>query len=457
MKSISSQRISVGGNFLLPGQTAPNTIILRQPKRFNIDIADYVASVRSAENVDFPRRYKLYDLYTDILMDTHLSSVIEKRINAVSSADIEFRRNGKVDDGIVQQLRSPWFDRLVRDILESQLWGFSLCQFYKQDGWINYDLIPRKHVDPYRRIILHHQEDITGISWDEYPDLLFIGQKDNLGLLAKAAPWVIYKRNNVADWAQFCEVFGMPLREYVYETDDDMARSRAIQDAQQEGSLATFIHSKDTSLKLVDSENKTGSSELYDKLCETCNAELSKLILGNTLTTEAGKNGTQALGTVHKKEENTLAKNNRKYVLNVLNYDMADILQSMGINMEGGEFFFPEPKEIDQTSKMNILVQLRSTFNLPVSDDYLYEEFGVDKPKDYDRLKEESRTKDNAMQQLKQQNQDVQEEGEDEDEGEDTQSPHNSHKNRKTAQNVLNRIRSFFVHAPRKQGAHLDW
>ena len=73
--------------------------------------------------------------------------------------------------------------------------GFSLCQFYKLQEWVDYDLVPRKHVDPVRELILRHQTDITGHSWNEYTDLLFVGSPSDLGLLAKAAPWVIYKRN----------------------------------------------------------------------------------------------------------------------------------------------------------------------------------------------------------------------------------------------------------------------
>ena len=89
--------ITVGGNLMAPGQKRPNVIVLTQPKRFGLDIADYMAAIRAAENVDFSRRYKLYDLYSDILMDTHLSCVMEKRKNAVLCSEIEFQRNGKPD------------------------------------------------------------------------------------------------------------------------------------------------------------------------------------------------------------------------------------------------------------------------------------------------------------------------------------------------------------------------
>ena len=388
MAKKKNTRITISGNMPRPGQRQPAIIRLTQPKRFNIDTADFMTAVKAAENVDYTQRAKLYDLYNDILLDAHLSSVIDKRKNAVLSSSIEFHRNGKPDEKINEQLFSPWFYRCVADILDARFWGFSLMQFYKKGEWVDYDLVPRKHVEPVRKLILTRQTDILGTSWEEFEDLLFIGGSTDLGLLARAAPWVIYKRNTTADWAQFAEVFGMPIQEYTYETDDEDARARALQDANSIGSLATFIHGKDTELQLREAGNKTGSAEVYDRFIERCNSEISKLILGNTLTTEASAKGTQALGTVHKKVEEAVAKADREFVLNVLNYDMADIFAHMGINPAGGKFCFPEKKDTDQNTKMNILTQLRNTFLLPVDDDYLYEEFGVEKPRDYDKQKQ---------------------------------------------------------------------
>jgi phage gp29-like protein len=450
MSRKKKNRITAGGNFPRPGQPYPTTIVLTQPKRFGIDIADYTKSIRAFENVDFSRRYKLYDLYSDILMDAHLSSVIDKRTLAVLSSNIEFRRNGSPDDSINEQLRSPWFRRMIKDLLDAKFWGFSLLQFYKDGEWVNYDLISRKHADPVKRIILKQQTDITGTPWDEYADMLFIGDKDDLGLLAKAAPWVIYKRNTTADWSQFSEVFGMPIREFIYETDDDEARQRCIDDAENTGSLAVLIHSAESKVNLLESGNKTGSAELYERLCERCNSEISKLILGNTLTTEASNTGTQALGTVHKKVEDKLAQSDRRYVLDVLNYEMTDILLAMGINTKGGEFCFTEPKDMDLAAKANILTQLHTTFNLPISDDYLYEEFGVEKPTDYKDLK----AKQEQAQEPQQLPTPAKEDLKDELDGkgkQPTQEP-----TQKEKKNFANWLKGFFVQAP-PDGAALDW
>lgn len=476
-------RITISGNMPRPGQRQPAIIRLTQPKRFNIDTADFMTAVKAAENVDYTQRVKLYDLYNDILLDAHLSSVIDKRKNAVLSSSIEFHRNGKPDEKINEQLFSPWFYRCVADILDARFWGFSLMQFYKKGEWVDYDLVPRKHVEPVRKLILTRQTDILGTSWEEFEDLLFIGGSTDLGLLARAAPWVIYKRNTTADWAQFSEVFGMPIQEYTYETDDEDARVRALQDANSIGSLATFIHGKDTELQLREAGNKTGSAEVYDRFIERCNSEISKLILGNTLTTEASAKGTQALGTVHKKVEEAVAKADREFVLNVLNYDMADIFAHMGINTAGGKFCFPEKKDTDQKTKMNILTQLRNTFLLPVDDDYLYEEFGVEKPRDYDKQKqlqldkimaehfpnwqEEkriaayfsklfNRDRKEELMSIYFENLEKELEKKSVDEIDRERILQESLKETSKRTNLKDSIRSFFVKAP-KDGAHLDW
>ncbi len=445
--------ITVSGNIPRPDQKQPAVIILTQPKRFNIDISDYTQAVHSAENVDFSRRYKLYDLYEDIMMDTHLSCVIGKRKNAVLCSNIEFQRDGKPDDNVNKQIKSPWFGRLVEDIIDAKMYGFTLCQFYRNGDWLDYDLIPRKHADPVRRLILRHQTDITGTSWDEYPDLLYVGEDDDLGLLAKAAPWVIYKRNTTADWAQFSEVFGMPIQEYTYETDDDEARNRAVSDASSIGSLGVFVHGKDTTLNLIEAGNKTGSADVYERLCERCNNEISKLILGNTLTTESSENGTQALGTVHKKVEDKVTQADKRFILNVLNYEMADIFAVMGVNTAGGEFVYPEQKDIDQNTKMGILTQLRTNFNLPVDDDYLYEEFGIEKPKDYNQIKAQQENERAQAKLAKNQ----QPKKEDEDDGDEDENKDDKGNLPKTKKGFKNWLRRFFVSAPQDGGAALDW
>lgn len=162
-----------------------------------------MTALKAAENVDFPCWSKLYDIYEDVLTDGHLSAVIQKRKSSILNMQVEFKRNGKVDEAIEEQLRSPWFRNFLSDLADTIQWGTSTFQFFRNGEWLGYDLIPRKHVNPVKRIILRRQTDITGDSFDDYADLVSIGNPRDLGILAKAALYVIYKRNATADWAQF--------------------------------------------------------------------------------------------------------------------------------------------------------------------------------------------------------------------------------------------------------------
>ena len=113
---------------------------------------------------------------------------------------------------------------------------------------------------------------------------------------------------------------------------------------------------------------------------------MSIAILGNTLTTKSDTNGTQALGTVQAKEQLKITDDDVQFILDLLNYDMADIFASLGVNTEGGEFVRVEQKYQDKQVQINVVSKLKE-MGLPMSDDYLYKTFDVEKPEDYDALK----------------------------------------------------------------------
>ena len=194
-----------------------------------------------------------------------------------------FQRDGIPDDAINKQLRSPWFKQLRKDIILSEFWGFTLVQFYLDDeGNIRYDLIDRKHYDPIQRHLLKFQGDQQGIPIDDFENCLFAGSQRSLGIFAELMPAVLYKRGDMADWAQFCNIFGMPIREYTYDAGDETARRRLISDARRQGSNAVYIHPKDSELTLIESGNKTGSSDLYKTFADYWDSKISIRVLGNT-------------------------------------------------------------------------------------------------------------------------------------------------------------------------------
>ena len=76
----------------------------------------------------------------------------------------------------------------------------------------------------------------------------------------------------------------------------------------------------------------------------------------------------------------------RDFILDVLNYYMTPIFQNLGFNVDGGEFVYAAKEKIEPTQQLTIVQGLKN-MGLPMDDDWLYETFGVEKPKDYDQQK----------------------------------------------------------------------
>ena len=72
-------------------------IEVTQTKRTSQDIDSWRNAIKNAESTFFPKRTLLYDLYNEILLDGHLTAVIEKRKLAVSNTPLCLVDNGKVN------------------------------------------------------------------------------------------------------------------------------------------------------------------------------------------------------------------------------------------------------------------------------------------------------------------------------------------------------------------------
>ena len=390
------RRITAGGFTQITEERRRLDIILQSPELFHFDIGSYMSSLQSATAIDMYNRTRLYDMYSSAFMtDPHLIGIHRKRLVGACRTPIEFIRNEKADNQVNDLLKQPWFRKFRKEVVESEFWGFSLLQFYRDsDGNVDFDSIDRKHYDPVQRVILRYQSDTDGAPLEAFSNTLVVGNDPRgIGIMSAVMPYVLYKRGNMGDWAQFCQIFGMPIREYTYDAGDEEARRRLVEDARKQGANAVYIHPEGSALTLHESGNKTGSSDLYNNFSDKCDSQMSIAILGNTLTTDAKATGTQALGTVHKEEEDEIKDEDQALILSVLNSPhMKRILASLGYNVEGGEFRFIEVKDVDKTVQLQVVTQMMDR-GLPIDDDYLYDTFDIDKPANYDQMKAEAQKK----------------------------------------------------------------
>lgn len=353
-------------------------IEVAQIRRASTDIDSWRNAIKSAESIFFPRRTLLYDLYAEILLDGHLTAVTEKRKLSVINTPLHFEEKGNVHEEITAMIATENFISLLNYILESKLWGHSLIELNFNEGALAPSLIPRKHVVPQKGIIIRNQSDTTGFSYKEFPYtnyLLEVGESDTLGLLMKAAQYVIYKRGGFGDWAQYCELFGMPFRVAKYDGYDENTRTDLESALKAAGSAAYIVIPKEAELDFIQN-NTTGSSILYDMLIDSCNKELSKLVLGQTMTTEAS--GAYAQAKVHQEVELEIHYGDKLFVKNILNDKLIPLLKIHGFNVGNGKFVFQEKENIDKKTRLEMDLKLAE--KIKIDDNYFYETYNIPKP-----------------------------------------------------------------------------
>jgi len=270
------------------------------------DIADWRHAWQLAINVDSPNRRRLYDIYNDVQADAHLSGCVKQRTGFVMAKPFKLARpDGSADEQAMHMLDNTWFKHLCQLVLESVYWGHSLIELgdVTTDGdgcpaFTDAHLIPRKHVIPeHHRVITDLGQDWhTGIDYHEPPFsdyLIEAGQPDDLGLFLKAALHTIPKKNMLAFWDTFGEIFGMPMRIAKTTARDQKSINDINNMLKSAAASLTAVLPMDTEIEFVESA-KGDAFNVYDKRVDRCNSELSKLVIGQTMTIEDGSSLSQS-------------------------------------------------------------------------------------------------------------------------------------------------------------------
>ena len=258
-------------------------------RRIN-DIGSWKSALRSA---DIGIRWPLYDLYEDVLIDGTVTDAIGKRIEAITDCDIHFTASdGSVVEAMEVLIDSLPFERLLEDIMWSRFWGITVDEFSFLPTF-DFCSIPRKNIRPKEKVIVRQLGDNQGISYADDPMVIQWGRDDDLGLLLKIAPYVIYKRGGFGDWSQFVELFGMPQRIGKYNSMDDASRRLLIQAFETAGSASYLVVPKESE---IETSMMSGSvnGKLYDDFRTACNEEILVTILGQTMTTRDGASLSQS-------------------------------------------------------------------------------------------------------------------------------------------------------------------
>jgi len=121
------------------------------------------------------------------------------------------------------------------------------------------------------------------------------------GGIARAAGWAyLFKNYVLKDWVTFAEVFGQPLRIGKYGAGATEAdKSTLLRAVANIGTDAAAIIPESMVIEFTQAR-QNGSAELYERFCEYIDRQVSKAVIGQTLTTELPRGGgSRAAAQVH--------------------------------------------------------------------------------------------------------------------------------------------------------------
>lgn len=349
------------------------------------DIADWRIASQWAINVDSPNRIRLYDIYNDVNLDAHLSGCVKQREGFVMSRSFKLvDAMGNEDEQALHYFDQAWFKELCRLVLEAVYWGYSLIELgdltTDGDGCVCYDgvqLIPRKHVIPeYGRVITDLGRDWrTGIDYRQPPFsdwLIEAGRPDDLGLYQKAAMHTIPKKNMLAFWDTFGEIFGMPMRIAKTTSRDQKDIDKLSDMLQESGASLTMVAPLDTEIEFVESA-KGDAFNVYDKRIDRCNSELSKLIIGQTMTIEDGSSLSQS--QTHLQVFENLVESDRDMLRDVVNNRLIPRMVKHGFPLKGLRFDWDD--SVDYTPEQQKAYEEMVLQHYDVDPKYFEEKYGM--------------------------------------------------------------------------------
>ncbi|CAB4126813.1 Protein of unknown function DUF935 [uncultured Caudovirales phage] len=358
-----------------------NTIPLEtQLFRVRQDIGKLRLGLLIAENVQRPQRYQLLQTYKDAMLDAHLTACVENRINLTMSRQPQFlNADGSVNEEYTKILKTKWFNDFQRYVLETPYYGYSVIQFgdLTDKGFSSSTLIPRQYVKPEFHLVTETYSGFSGNDWREEPYkwwCIGVGDEKDLGLLKQASIYAIYKKNALGAWAEFCEVFGVPIRLGKTDITDPVTRQNMENFLKNMGVSSYAVVGKNDLIEIVES-NRADAFQVFDQMINRCNTENSKLILGSTgLMDEKAHVGA---ASVHNEVSLRFQERDEHLLENCVNTQLIPILEYHGIIPKGLTFEISDVEDIDLTERAKVDIALLNSGKYTIPADYILETYGT--------------------------------------------------------------------------------
>ena len=333
--------------------------------------------------------------------DTHLFSQLQTRKLAVTGLDWEVQpfSQDETDQEIAafveEQLKElDGFSDNLMDILDAIGKGISFqeIEWEYRDGHVvvgNIEYVHQKkfYYDTLTDALMLRTEAFPG--GIPLPENKFIvhrykarsGHPSRYGVLRVVAWMYLFKNYDLKDLVSFCEVYGMPLRLGTYDATASEKDKAALMDAiVRMGTDAAGIVPSGTDIKFIES-NKQSSVDIYERLARFCDEQMSKAIVGQTLTSDSG--GSYAQSKTHNDVRQDLTEADCKAVMETVRRDLIRPLVEFNFGVQAHvPYFILNATDTDDLKETAEIVNTLAAAGLEIPKSWLYKKFNIPAPED---------------------------------------------------------------------------
>ena len=210
------------------------------------------------------------------------------------------------------------------------------------------------------------------------------------GLYRTLAWLYMYKHYSVRDFAEFLELYGMPIRIGKYGAGATNAEKRTLLRALAEiGHNAAGIMPESMQIELHNVANAGAASgnNPFLQMVDWCEKSIARLILGQTLTSGAdGKSSTNALGNVHNEVRRDLMISDAKQIAQTITQQI--ILPYLQINIDPNiapyrvPYFEFDTKEYEDLSVFADAIPKLTGIGVQISESWVRDKLGIPEPQE---------------------------------------------------------------------------
>ncbi len=254
-----------------------------------------------------------YETLRDLMNDPHVWSCVQSRKSGITNCKWEISTNDKIGQDIKTIFEKIDLSSLISSIFNAILFGFQPIEIiWKLDNTGELSIVPDRFVPLPQEYFVFSPNGkllLKGNSLNEFVELpegkMICPQYEatlqnpyGTALLSKCYWACTFKNGAFRFWMNFMERYGMPLLIGQYQRYATTQEVEALADSlvnMAENSV--IVAPEGIDIKLAEA-SRTSSVELYYQLVRTCNAEISKALLSQTLTTELDS-GSYAASRTH--------------------------------------------------------------------------------------------------------------------------------------------------------------